>query len=277
MRTKKFYSIGTGQFSAQKAALDIVHGILAYKIWGLLGWQDICQRYRRSVIGPFWLTISTGILIGAMSLLYSRLFNMPMEIYAPFLASGIVIWALLRDLLNDSCAVFMEAESMIKQVRETLTLHVCRMVWRNTIIFFHNVVILVIVFMIFVREFQPEIFLLPIALLIIAINGIWAGLVLGVCCARFRDIAPIVASFVQVSFFLTPIMWHPDILKGSSGAFWLVEVNPFFHLLDIVRAPFLGKTASLESWVVAIVVTLLGMIAAFLVLKLYRHRVVYWL
>ena len=271
------YRVGVGQSRFSLAIEDVASGLKSYKVWTLLGWQDIKQRYRRSVLGPFWLTMSTGIMIGMLGALYGPLFRMPLDVYLPFLATGIIIWALIASLLNESCNVFIAADSMIKQVRVPLTLHVCRMVCRNVIIFFHNLIVLVPVFFFYGKEIDLiNLLLVPIGIGLVALNGVWAGLILGIFCTRFRDIPPTVTNFVQVIFFITPIMWLPEIIKGRSAA-WLVEANPLYHFIELFRAPFLGVPASISSWIIVLSITLIGMVMAIFTLSRFRHKVAYWL
>lgn len=257
---------------------DVASGLANYRLWMFLGWQDIRQRYRRSVLGPFWLTLSTAIMVSMMSVLYGRLFKMPMDIYAPFLASGTIIWTLIATLINEGCLTFMAADSMIKQVRMPLTLHACRMVWRNLIVFCHNAVILVPVYLIFGKSAQPLGLLTTIAALgMIAINGLWVGMVLGMLCARFRDIGPIVTNLVQVAFFITPIMWLPSILEGRGMAWWLLVFNPFYHIVEIARAPILGDPLPATSWKIVILFTACGVLTGMAMLGRFRNRIAYWL
>lgn len=260
------------------ALSDVAAGLLKYRLWTFLGWQDIKQRYRRSVLGPLWLTLSTGFMVAAMSILYGRLFKMPMEIYAPFLASGVIIWSFISSILNDACSTFMSVDSLVKQVRMPLTVHACRMVWKNIIILLHNVIILIPVWLIFDQPVSVINLLLALtAILLIAINGLWMGIVLGILCARFRDIQQIIASLVQIVFFITPVMWLPSILEGRGLALWLIVANPFYHFLEIVRAPLLGSPLPTLSWWVAIGATALVTMFGLFILGRFRNRLPYWL
>jgi len=253
---------------------DVFSGIFQYStIWLVLGWLDIKQRYRRSVLGPFWLTISTSIMVAALGLVYSGLFKQSLESYLPYLAVGLIVWTFLSSLLNESCAVFTSAEGMIKQVRLPLTVHVMRMVWRNLIIFFHNAVVLIVVVIFFSKGLSLSLLSIPFALLIIAINGLWIGLILGTFCSRFRDISPIVMNFTQLLFFMTPIFWHKEALVERE---WLVQFNPIHHFIEIVRTPILNSTLVVESWSIVGLITIFLGFSAFVVLNKYRHRVAYW-
>jgi lipopolysaccharide transport system permease protein len=268
--------VGPGQSRLTQACDDIAMGVGLYSVWGVLGWHDIRNRYRRSVLGPFWLTISTGVMIAMLGFLYGALFGQPIRVFLPFVGAGLVVWMFIATLINEACSVFQTSESIIKQVRAPLTMHVCRMVWRNTVVFLHNAVIMIPVVGLAAPRLSADLLLVPLAVVAIAVNGVWAGLALGVLCARFRDIPLIISNLVQIVFFVTPIMWLPEILHAR-GVTWVSDVNPFYHFIEIVRAPLLDKGTPELSWSVVIVVTALGWAFALTTLRRYRHRVAYWL
>lgn len=253
---------------------DLIQGCMSYPIWGMLGWQDIRQRYRRSVLGPFWLTISTAIMVGALGFVYSTLFKQTLSSYLPFIGVGLIVWTLISTIFGEACSVFIGAEGMIKQLRLPLTVHVCRMVWRNIIIFGHNAVILLIIYVLYGTGWHLNLLTIPLAVLLFSLNGLAIGLVLGVFCTRFRDIVQIVANIVQLIFFATPIMWRPEVL-GDRG--WIADYNPAYHFIELIRAPLLGEALPTTSWLVASLVTLVGLAIALTSLTRFRHRVAYWL
>ena len=217
---------------------DLLEGLSSSHVWAMLGWMEIRQRYRRSLLGPFWLTISTGAMIACIGFLYGRLFGQQLDVYFPYLAVSLVVWQTLAGMMNDSCQAFISAEGFIKQVKMPLSVHVYRVVWRNLIIFLHNLVIVVVVLLFFPPTPSWHLLMAPLGLIFLAINGVWFGTVLGLLCARFRDIPQIVASLVQVAFFVTPVMWDAAMLGKYR---WAADLNPLFHLLELVRAPLLGR------------------------------------
>jgi lipopolysaccharide transport system permease protein len=257
---------------------DFFDGLRLVPIWGMLGWHDIRQRYRRSVIGPFWLTISTAIMVGALGFVYSGLFNQEMSKYLPFIAVGLIVWGFISTILNEATTVFIGAEGMLKQIRLPLTVHVCRMVWRNLIIFVHNAVIIVAVMIWAQTPLSWELVLIPASLLIICFAGVNIGLLLGIFCTRFRDIVQLVASLTQLLFFVTPIMWSPAILSSRDiDRAWIAEYNPAYHFIEIIRAPILGEPIQLSSWTVVLTISGATWLMALWTLTKFRHRVAYWL
>ncbi len=255
------------------ALRDVVQGVRAFRLWAMLGWQDIRQRYRRSTLGPFWLTISMGVLVGVLGVLYAGLFRMDVADYLPFVAAGLIIWGLLSGLLTEGCAAFIGAEGIIKQLSLPLSVHVYRVVWRNLIVFAHNVLIYVAVAVVF--SIQPGwtgLLILP-GVALLCLNGVWMGLLFGLVSARFRDVPQIAASVVQVAFFLTPIIWKPELLPDRT---FVLDLNPFFHLVELVRAPLLGQAPGLVSWLAAAGITLGGWLVTLLMYRRYRWRIAYW-
>ena len=273
-QTLQFGTAVSPSSSYARAWADICGGMLNVALWGTLGWQDIKQRYRRSALGPFWLTISTAIMVGALGFVYAGIFHQKLGEYLPFVAAGIILWGFISTIANESCTVFIVAEGIIKQVRLPLTVHVCRMVWRNCIILMHNALILVLLYVFFGYGFRLDLLAIPFALVIFAINSVWLGILLGVFCTRFRDIAPIVANIVQLLFFITPIMWRPEALGARK---WVADYNPVFHCIELIRAPLLGQPFPALSWIIALVLAFGGMGMAFLALARFRHRIAYWI
>lgn len=255
------------------ALKDLKDGVSSIHIWPMLGWQEIRQRYRRSVIGPFWLTISMGVMIGAMGPLYGKLFGQDLSVYFPHLAISLVLWMLVSNLINDCSNAFIAAAGFIQQIRLPLTIHILRAIWKNLIIFAHNLVVVVLVFLFYPPEMGWHMLQMPLGVFMIAVNSLWFGVLVGLFCARFRDIPQIVASVVQIAFFLTPVFWKVEMLGRFA---WAAQINPLYHFIEIVRAPLLSDGASLLSWGAVLLITLLGYTVMIMFFTRFRARIAYW-
>ena len=128
-----------------RARADLVDGFRRHELWLHLGWQDIKQRYRRSVLGPFWITIATGTTALAMGGLYSKLFHLELSEHLPYVTLGLIVWNLINASILDGAEVFVANEGLIKQLPTQLSVHVYRLVWRQMILFAHNIIIYAIV------------------------------------------------------------------------------------------------------------------------------------
>jgi ABC-type polysaccharide/polyol phosphate export permease len=258
------------------ALQSIFAGIGQSSLAAILGWQDIKQRYRRSTVGPFWITISMGVMIASIGIVFGQIFNSPMKEYLPYLAAGIIFWALISGVINDGCLGFVAAEGMIKQLPIPLFVHIIRIVWRNILILLHNLVILPVVMLVLGVPITLHIFLILPGITLVLVNLTWMALLLGVVCTRFRDMPNIIASILQVAFYLTPIIWMPNLLPERAGTM-LLDINPFYHLLEIIRLPFLGQLPNDISWFFALGMAVVGWAFTLKVFGRYQHRIAYWL
>ncbi|BAM07033.1 ABC transporter permease protein [Leptospirillum ferrooxidans C2-3] len=263
-----------GNRMVEKASDDIRISLLSYPLWMTLGWQDIKQRYRRSSLGPLWITLSLGITVLTMGFLYAKLFHQDIHTYLPFLSVGMVFWALVSSLITDSTTVFIGAEGIIKQIPMPFGIHALRMIWKNIIIFLHNMVVVVAVMLFFGVAPGVNLLLFPLAVFLIMLNGFWVAILLGILGTRYRDISQVVLSVVQILFFITPVMWSPSSIQGKV---WIMECNPLFHMMTIARNSLLGGPVSLGSWGVVAGMAALGWLVAFRMLVRYRSRIAYWL
>lgn len=257
-----------------RALADVRRGVWSIHLWPMLAWQEIKQRYRRSVLGPFWLTISTALFIAGMGPLYGVLLGQPLSQYMHFLAVGFVVWIFISGLITDGCQAFIAAEGYIKQTKLPLTVHALRVVWRNVLILAHNFIIVVLVSAYFMPSWNWGLLTVPAGVFVIAVNGLWLVLLLGLLSARFRDVPQIVTSLVQLLFFVTPIFWRPEMLTAGK---WVTDWNPVFHLIELVRAPILGNPVPAGSWLFIMVMTASGWVVAIAFFARFRARIAYWM
>lgn len=260
----------------QNALRDIKATAERITLVGMLGWQDVRQRYRRSTLGPFWLTIGMGVMIATIGIVFGQLFDAPMSTFLPFLAIGLILWGFMSSVLNEGCTGFIAAEGIIKQLPIPLFVHVARMIWRNILILAHNIIIFPLVLLAFGASLTPLALLSIPGFVLLVINLTWMALILGVICTRYRDLPQIVASVLQVLFYSTPIMWMPSLLP-ERASLYLLDLNPAYHLLEIVRAPLLGLHPSFTNWAVALLMAALGWTLALAIYGRYKPRIAYWL
>lgn len=244
-------------------------------VWFTLGSQDIKLRYRRSILGPLWITISMAITIYSMSFLYGRLFNIEISTYLPYLASGIIGWAFISALIIESGQVFIEAEGYIRNQESYISTFMMRLIIRNILIFLHNSLVFIpIIFFLHLPVNYKLLLLIP-GILIIAINAFFYGTVLAIIATRYRDFAQIVSSLIQIIFFITPVMWMSKTLGNNMQ--WVVKYNPFAYFLNLIRAPLLATSAYPGEIFVIFWVTILGLLLYTLLLSKYKYRIVFWL
>ncbi len=256
------------------ALADLAETARLWRLCWTLGWLDVKLRYRGSVLGPFWLTASTAVMVGAMSFLYTALFHTSVAGYMPFLSLSLVLWNFMASIVNEGATCFTAAEGMVRSIRLPFGLHAARCIIRNVLVLLHNVVVVVVVFAIFhVWPGDRLIWATP-GMALWLLDAVAACLLLGTLGARYRDIPPIIASLMQIFFFISPIIWKPDLI--AKGHEWL-QLNPFYALIEIVRRPLLGGHAGLHLWHLAAIDSAVLWLAALLLFMRVRSRLAYWI
>jgi lipopolysaccharide transport system permease protein len=259
------------------AAQDMREGFMLWRLSWALGMSDIRLRYRGSTLGPFWLTLSTAVMIGSMGFLYADLFHTDIHKYLPYLAVSIILWTFLGSLVADGCTSFTAAEGLIKGTRMPFTVHALRSVFRDVIVFGHNIVVIAVVFVLLGVHVSLYSLLAIPGLLLWLIDGFAVAFLCGAICARFRDVPQIIASVMQIAFFVTPVIWNADILSAHPGASLIIRFNPFYYLLEIVRAPLLGDVLTYGMVGKALVVSAGLILLSALAFARTRGRLAYWM
>lgn len=285
--------------SFTRAFDDIRSGIANRQLWSHLGWQDIKQRYRRSVLGPLWITMSMAVTAIGLGLLYSQLLGANIGTFLPYVTVGFVVWAFIIGCLTEGTDTFIHNEGLIKHLPAPLTVYGLRTVWRLALMFAHNLLVYLVVVTIFWGDLTPDdhytitdggihqpgidwsILLAIPGALVLAINGVWVTLLFGIVSTRFRDVPQVIAALSSLMFFMTPIVWSADILQERVGdsvgnKSLIIDLNPLYHYIEIIRAPLLGLQQSWTHWVVVGGFTVVGWALTLLVMRNYRARVSYW-
>ncbi|WP_346266630.1 ABC transporter permease [Neokomagataea anthophila] len=256
----------------QAAFVDVCEGVKLFPLALTLGWMDIKLRYRGSVLGPFWLTLSTIVMIIAMGLLYGYLLKAPLREYLPFLSLSLVLWGYFSSIVNEAAGIFSQAKSVMHARRTPITLMVLRFVVRQILVACHNLVVVLFVFAIF-RIIPSHIWLIFMGIFIAIFDSLAISFLVGILGARFKDISPVSSAIMQVLFFVTPVIWKPNLIYF--GRQYLL-LDPFYPVLEILRAPLLGEGVRSSFIEVALLqAAVLGAFCLVLFSRM-RARIAYW-
>lgn len=255
------------------AGSDFIDGLKAHRVWMMLARMDIRQRYRRSVLGPFWITLTMVIFILGIGPLYGRLLGIGSDEFIPYLAMGIITWGLISGVILDGANAFVGAENLVRAVKLPHSVHIFRVLQRNLIIFLHNLLAF-LPFMIYLRIWPEWRWLLAApGVLIILLAALPISFLLGTLSARFRDLQQIIASVMQLAFFVTPIFWKAELLKDRA---YFAEYNPFQVLLEVVRGPIVDGVPTVHTYLKAgLLIMILYAVAAPFFIR-YRRRLAFW-
>jgi ABC-type polysaccharide/polyol phosphate export permease len=266
---------GAGRSRTRAALNDIMSGLRQWHLWMSLASLDVKQRYRRAVLGPFWITISMSVMVLTLGTVYAGLFKQDVHSFLPYVAAGFIVWNFCTGTINESTIAFVQADGLIKQGGLPLSLHIFRTIFRNFIINAHNLAVMALLYIWQPSLLNWHLLLLVPGLVLMLANFAWASIVIGVFCTRFRDLPPIITNVLQILFFVTPVMYRPETLPAHLSLF--VKLNPFYYLMEAVRAPLLGAAAPLEAYAALILFAVGGWLLTFWFFGKTRARIAYWL
>jgi ABC-type polysaccharide/polyol phosphate export permease len=186
----------------------------------------------------------------------------------------LLAWQLILALTNESCGAITEHSAYLQNVRMPMTVIAGRLVFRNAVVFAHNLTAVLGVLWIFGAEFSPGMFMALPGAFVILTFGYFVSMVLGPICARFRDVPLVIQSAMQVIFFLTPIFWMPSAVSHRP---MFMQANPFYHLIELVRAPLLGGAATPLNWTIGLWCCAAAAVLAIITVSLTRKRLNLWL
>lgn len=236
--------------------------------------HEVKLRYRKSILGPLWLTISNAVYIIALGLLWSNLIGNSGGGFFKYFALSQLFWVWISSQISESCETYLRNERLVCQLTIPLQFYVIKDMLKNVFVFLHNIIIVVAICIIFpsddLRYVIDYIFVIPVALLFIySISSIIA-----IACMRYRDLTPIITTGMQLAYFITPIVWMTDRL--GLGKSWVYEFNPFYHLIRLLRDPLLGLPIAVESFLALFFISIVCLLFSNFLYKKYSKKIYFW-
>jgi ABC-type polysaccharide/polyol phosphate export permease len=255
---------------------DLRLGLSQWPVWWTLSWQGIRSQYRRTYLGPWWITAQQIIFVAGLSLLFGALMGQDLQTFIPYVTIGFITFTWMTTMITGGATSIVANNAGIKTSAGPLSIYALRNFAGATIQFAHNSAAIIVVVVFFQGYISWPIVLVPFGLLAICINGIATGLWLGPVVARYRDVGPIVNSLVSVLFFFTPVFWTSATLSKNQIA-WLAGWNPLAYLLEFVRTPIIGQWPTLAVMVGVVVITVVNAAVGLFHFSRTRDRLAYWL
>ena len=261
--------------SPSLALTDLIEGTLAWRIWYVMGVSELRQRYRRSTLGPLWVTMSLAVQAFVMGVLLSFLFQTDINRHLPYICISLVTWTFISGAINEGTSCFTGLSGTILQVRRPLSTYVALTLWRNALIYAHTIIVFIIIAVIFRIIPSTPYLLIPFGLTLLLLNMGWMVLTVGLISARFRDVPLLISNLFTILMWLTPVYYRPEQLDPSIRI--IIELNPLTYVLDVARGPFLNEVPPLSTWLAVALMAVFGWVLAFALFVRTRARVPYWL
>lgn len=266
----------SGQSSIASGVRDLAAGLRRWPVWWSLSLAQTRGQYRRTYLGPWWMTVQMAVFVAGLSLLFGVLLGQDLRTFVPYVAVGYLGFTWMTSMITAGSTCFIANGSAITTSAGPLSVYALGAAASPTIQFAHDAVAVAVALILFEVPLGASLVLVVPALLILAANGVAVSLWLGPLATRFRDVPPIVSAVVRVLFFFTPVFWLPtDLTRGQLAA--LSGWNPLAYLLEFFRAPLLGTWPSTLAVIGTFLVTLVNITLALLVFGRSRARLAYWL
>ena len=253
---------------------DLREALARFPLALYFAWSDTKARYKRSVLGPFWLVLNTTIGVVGLGFVWSTLLKANKAEFIPSLTIGLVVWQMLSGCLSEAPAIFYRQVSQIKDINLPSFFISLQVVLRQLINVAHNFVVVVVIFIIFPGHVSMTAFLAIPGLIIVVLNLLWVTQLLGLIGARYRDLEPLVVAFLPILFFVSPVIYSAKQL-GDLEPFLLF--NPLAYWVGLIRDPIMGVTPAPNAYLYALVITVAGWLVTLRTTSRKRHRLPYWI
>lgn len=260
--------------SVSKAAADILLGLKRYRVWHVIGMEDLRLRYRRTAFGVLWLTATFSLFILAKSFVFSGLMPVPFKEYTLYMSVAFLVWGFISSIFIDGCMIWVNSEAWLRGVNVPKSIFVYQVVWRNLVTASYSGLAVIAIFVILKAQLTWYGLIALPGLLLLIVNAIWISFFLSIIATRFRDVFHLTKTFIGLMFFVTPILWIPNTMGPRFELFALW--NPFAHMIAVIRDPLVYGTSDPISWIVCGSFAVIGSVVGFLTFAHLRNRIIFW-
>jgi ABC-type polysaccharide/polyol phosphate export permease len=256
------------------AIKDARESIARLPVAFFFAWSDVKARYRRSVLGPLWMVITTAVGVVGLGFLWSVLFNVDKDVFIPSLTIGLVVWQFISGCIIEAPTTFVRQGNLIRNIKTPYLIFPVQLLLRQIINFAHNIIIVILVLIVFPPKIVDWTQLLVIPGLILLIGNLfWMVTIAGILGARYRDLEQLIGAVMPMLFFLSPVIYRPAQLGVSQYIAWL---NPLAYLISLVRDPMQGTVPAQFIYVVSALMMVIGIIMTMILLNKKQGRIAFW-
>jgi lipopolysaccharide transport system permease protein len=246
--------------------------------WTHLALADLRYRWRRSFFGLSWSIIQPLGITLLLSLVFGRIFNSDMREYAPYVLSGMIVWDFITSTTIGGSTAFLQADAYIKQTYHPLAIYTLRTTLANLLVLaLASTSLIVWVLIAMSQHFGWCWMAAPLVFPMAALIAWPMATLFAYISTRFRDVPHALGLVLQALYFVSPIYFEPKVFRNG-GLDLLVDYNPIYHLLEIVRAPLLkGEWPTWENYAYCVGTVATMTLLAWLVGRKAERNVIFYL
>jgi ABC-2 type transport system permease protein/lipopolysaccharide transport system permease protein len=254
---------------------EFIQSLYLWRIWNIATIYKIVLSYRRTYLGTAWLMVGITMIVLAKAFLFSGILNIPNERIIPNLAIGMLVWRLLAGIINGARNAISSNKANFEQGYLPLFTPVLSTIVHHSFMFIHALLPMLIISFYFTIPNLINIWLVLPGIILIFFASIPIGFIVSVFCARYRDLVNLIHAIMGITFFLTPVIWVPEMAVGFRE--WVLLLNPFYHFMELVRDPLVNQPIEVLNWIVAFGIGIVAWGISYLLYNCYGRRVLIWL
>jgi ABC-type polysaccharide/polyol phosphate export permease len=242
----------------------------------VLGGLDLKIRYRRSILGPIWISISYLVTVCFLSIVWTKVFNQNIKNFIWYFSIGLLVWNYIVNVISSSYMLFTDTAGILLNYNIDKDVIITRNIVRELYVFIHALVVLILIF--FYAEpniHSKDIVLSFLGFVLVTVILFNLSYLISILVLRYRDLKEVFATSINLLYYVTPILWPIESLKGSE---YIYLYNPFYHIVNVIRAPLMNAG---EFWLESFVICFLIMVFVYFVRRYvkskYDHYVALWI
>lgn len=264
----------SGYPAASRAVQDWAAALRMWRLWTVLGMEDLSDRYRRTAFGVSWVVTSFALFVYVKVMIFGQIANVPFREFALFVTLGFGLWTYINSVVLDCCIAYSASTHWMLGTNIPYPVFFLQVIFRNWLVFMMIMLVVAAVLAWQGIEFTSSVYTVVAALVIYAVTPAWLAAILAPLCARYRDVMHAMQTIMRLMFFVTPIIWMP---VPGTGLAVIAKYNVFTHFIEIIRQPLIHGVVPLDSWLVVLIVNAAGLLLGFGSYAVTRNRVAFWL
>lgn len=202
--------------------------------------KDIRGKYKGSFLGVLWSFINPLLSVLVYAIVFPYIMRIKVENYLIYLITGIIPWTFFTSSINMGIISILNNADIIKKVYFPRIILPISTVTSCLVNFLISCIIILIFCLGSGIGISIHLLWLPLIAIIQYIMLLGFTFILSAIEVYMRDIEHIVNFILSMAFYVTPILYTPDIFPENLS--WVLKLNPMAYLVNSYRSIFFYQT-----------------------------------
>lgn len=251
---------------------EYIKGLKQHRLWTSLAYRSLKRPYRRTSLKLAWLPLSDFIHIAVLGSVYLLILGRGNR-YMSYFAAGWLVWSTITRALGMAKSLWISNAKYIKHMKIEYSIFYYMSIYQTFISLTLSFPTMLLFIFLDGGHFSTSWFLIIPGIILLLLNLFWIIIIISLLSARYRDFTMFLPQIIFMAFLLTPIIWQAERLGDYQ---WIVDFNPIYHLIQVIRAPLLGNTELYYNWLFLIITAVVGNILAAVFFCRQKRNIVFW-